>query len=272
MFIVWGTKIKRKVLGRVADFCPICHKARAHVLRRIGEASHVYYISFGQGTLLGHETECETCHVRRETEEQQYAAISRDKFGDVNALLAETHPDFERYFAERLAREAKLAAGTLSDEEREEMLWEPFVLIGSMLEANRAEPESSPLARKIGWTTLAVGAVLVAAAIYRPRPTPETYENFLVALAAVLAIGLVASFALMFFRSPWFMKHRVRPMLVRALLPLKPTLAELEETIDSCRQSELRIGKKIKPNKLHAWLEEASMLVPRRSDGLSSSR
>ena len=67
MFVVWGTKIKRKKVGRVADFCPMCRGLSVFELRRVGEASHVYYISFGQGTLLGYDITCETCATPAET-------------------------------------------------------------------------------------------------------------------------------------------------------------------------------------------------------------
>jgi hypothetical protein len=266
VFIVWGTKIKRRKLARVADFCPICRKARAHILRRIGGAGHVYYISFGQGKLLGHEVECETCHARHEADMRDYAAVSQDPIADVDGLLTETFPNFQEFYAPRLAIEQRIAAGTLQGEDRTDMLREPFFRLDSMLEQNRAEPESSPLGKKVGWATLLVGMAFALAAALHPAKQSELYSNLLAALLVLLGVGIVASLVLLTTRLPWYMKNRLRPQLLRALLPLAPNLPELEETLDFCKQSGLRIGKKIKPSKLWSWLEEARLLAPHQMD------
>jgi hypothetical protein len=266
VFIVWGTKIKRRKLGRVADFCPICRKTRAHTLRRIGGAGHVYYISFGQGKLLGHEVECETCHMHHEADIRDYATVSQDPIADVDGLLTETFPNFQEFYATRLAIEQRIAAGTLQGADRTDMLREPFFRLDSMLELNRAEPESSPLGKKVGWITLLVGMAFCLAAFLRPSTPSDFYRSLLAALLILLGVGIVASLVLLATRHPWYMSNRLRPQLLRALLPLAPTLPELEETLDFCKQSGLRIGKKIRPQKLQSWLEEARMLAPHRMD------
>ncbi len=265
VFIVWGTKIKRKRLGRVAEFCPICRKARAHVIRRIGEASHVYYVSFGQGSLVGHETECETCHLRDGAEIRDYAQVSQNPLSDVDELISETYPNFRESYSDRFAIEAKIAAGTLAGEDRTEALREPFFMLEPMIERNRAEPESSPMGKKVGYFTLFTGLAFVLAVVLAARAdqglTP-VMKNVLAALLVLLGAGMLATFYFLAARHPWFMKNRIRPQLLSALTPLQPTEEELTETLAFCKQSGLRIGKKIKALKLHAWLQERQMLAP----------
>jgi len=265
VFIVWGTKIKRKRLGRVAEFCPICRKPRTHVIRRVGEASHVYYLSFGQGSLLGHETECETCHLRSDANIRDYAAVSQNPIGDVDELLAETYPNFKEAYAGRLAIEAKITAGTLAGEDRTDALREPFFMLEPMIERNRAAPESSPMGKKVGYFTLFAGMAFVLAVVLttgsKRGPSPAV-QNVRTALLVMLGAGMLASLYFLAARHPWFMKNRIRPQLISALTPLQPTEEELTETLNFCKQSGLRIGKKIKAPKLYASLHEIQMLAP----------
>lgn len=41
--IIWGTKVKRRRVGYVADYCAVCHEPRLFELIRVGIAGHLYF-------------------------------------------------------------------------------------------------------------------------------------------------------------------------------------------------------------------------------------
>ncbi|MEE8107296.1 MAG: hypothetical protein V3T86_17305 [Planctomycetota bacterium] len=263
MFIL-GTKIKRKLLGRVADFCPICRKYRAHTLTRVSEVNHIYCVSLGKGSLLDLETKCEVCHFRgpADLQEDEYKAVSQNTVGGVEELIDETNPDLDKTYAPRIALERRIAAGNLGKEERIDELRRPFFLLDPLVEENRRDPEWSPggqIALKIMLGMLVVFLIMGFANV---DVEPEAHDWVLgsFALAFVLSLGVTFYFFLV--RSLWFMKHRLRRQLMRALAPLQPTIDELVDTLDFCRREGLRIGKTIKAPKLYGLLQEARMLAP----------
>jgi hypothetical protein len=79
MFIVWGSRRTERILGYVADFCPVCREARAFRLVRVGLASHVYYISFGAGRHVGHVIRCEECGSSFDTDATRYATFEKQR-------------------------------------------------------------------------------------------------------------------------------------------------------------------------------------------------
>ena len=117
--IIWGTRIKRRRLGRAADFCPICRELRAHRIRRIGLVTHVYYLSIGAGSLVAHEAECEACGATREVDGDQFEAISRRRGAGLDELITETYPGLRDEYAQRLAIEERVASNELTPEERD---------------------------------------------------------------------------------------------------------------------------------------------------------
>jgi len=124
--VVWGTKIRRKKLGWVADYCPICHEFRPFAIHRVGEARHIYYVAFGQGKLLGHEIRCESCGITLDAELQEYRTISRDALGSADELAEETTPDLKERYAERLEAERSARSPGGKPDLRIQFLLEPF--------------------------------------------------------------------------------------------------------------------------------------------------
>lgn len=259
MFVVWGTKIKRKKLGRVADFCPMCRGLRVFELRRVGKASHVYYISFGQGKLLGHEMTCEQCGTPSETEIERYAAVSEDELGDLESILRETHPRLREVEAERLALEQRVKAGALSAEERAQLLREPFSVIEMAVQRQEHARHVTPLARKIGYMTLFLFVCLLAAGGMDAARPDGIAGTLLSATAVLFGVGLVMTLYYLVSRTRHFARDVVLPQLAAMLAPLRPTRDELQEVVQNARTMGLLTGKLVKPHKLYAALEEAEL-------------
>ena len=107
MFIVWGKTIKRQKLGFVADFCAVCRDLRTFQVKRIGSASHLYYISFGQGDLVGYERICGVCSTPVDAVPDTYTGMAKS-FQPASELISETFPNYYTVYRELLERERKV--------------------------------------------------------------------------------------------------------------------------------------------------------------------
>src|SRR5882724_7151949 len=114
MIIIYGTKILRRKLGRVADFCPICRTITACELKSVSKASHLYYITIGGGDLIGHETNCESCGIQLSTKMEKYADVEKDAGCELPKLVTRTYPDITSEIGERLLVEDRLKSGGLT--------------------------------------------------------------------------------------------------------------------------------------------------------------
>src|SRR5438876_12363312 len=91
MFIVWGKKRTERKQGRVADFYPICREIRAFTLIRVGLAGHIYYVSFGEGKLVGYIVRCDTCGVALGVEPTRFATSEKDSRIELEILIRNTN-------------------------------------------------------------------------------------------------------------------------------------------------------------------------------------
>lgn len=128
--IIWGRKTVRRHVGYVADFCPICACARPFAVTRVGSAGHLYFISVGDGTLVGHERACKVCTIALRADPAQYTAMATQPLG-VLELIQQTFPNFKTVHSDRLAFEAAIRANphSLAPEDRQSLLMAPFVLL-----------------------------------------------------------------------------------------------------------------------------------------------
>src|SRR2546423_702000 len=150
MFIVWGTKRIERKKGTVADLCPTCREIRSFQLVRVGLASHVYYLSFGEGKLAGYIIRCDACGVMLNVDPTRYASTAKDSHSGVEVLVRDTFPNFREVCAERLELEERIkrTPGSFSPEERNSLLMEPFTLLNPMVEQRFAN--STEMDRKSG--------------------------------------------------------------------------------------------------------------------------
>jgi hypothetical protein len=246
MLIVHGTKRKVRFLGWVADFCPICRRPRAFKISRIGLASHIYFISFGEGKLAGHIIECDECRTRMVSDESRYATISKPKSVDFAALAAATMPDLPERLGERLLVEKQIAEEphVIDAHVRKNLILEPFGILEVVLVEATKDGTHMDKPSTIG----CLGTILVAAgmgvgAMYVPR---QWQDAFFLTLLVLMGIGTIYTLVQMGFVPRRFVRSQVLPRLARSLRPLQPSEEELADAITRCKQSRLSVGKKVK--------------------------
>lgn len=242
MFIVWGKTIKRQKLGFVADYCSVCRDLRTFQVKRIGSASHVYYISFGEGDLVGYERICGVCSTPFETAPDTYSGMSKDS-RPATELVSETFPNYYKVYDDVIARERKVrdTPSLLTPAERKARMREPFVIIAPL-----AQQKLSSI--QVDWRVVAavfsflpifwaLGAVAkLTNGPYQDDPSP----SFMIAGLALWA-GLIIWQIVMSSRR-YLQKHAVPP-IAAALAPLKPTESEINRVIEELKVAKLKLAR-----------------------------
>lgn len=251
MFIVWGKKIVNRKLGFVGDFCPICRGPRAFELRRIGSASHVYYISFGEGELVGYERVCQDCGTALQAEPGTYASISK-VCAPVPELVKQTFPTMSEALQERLALEERVqhAPALLSQEERRALIRSPFVLLSPKVEKRFSS--STHVDKEVGMSLLAALLLLMFGPALAAAVAPDSSD---IAVLMSLAIGVVLVGWQMALSGRRFMRRQVVPVLARALRPLRPTEEELKTALSELKQLRNKMGTKLELSDLQQGMQ-----------------
>lgn len=255
MFIVWGKKPVTRRLGYVADFCPICRDLRTFTVKRVGLADHIYYVSFGEGRLVGHTRTCTACDIDLNARPEIYKELHARKLPPPQ-LAALTRPGWEQAHAARLAVERDLISpfGKVAPDIRQALIREPFDLLASRIEERFS-------ARQLDWPTATaiVGLVLllgIAAEIANKFPAASD-----VAYAAALIIGFVAIGVQIYGIKGRFFRKKLFPPLGLALRSLKPTAVELEAVLKDMKAQGKKIGKELKLKSLVSGLGRCGVSV-----------
>jgi hypothetical protein len=226
MFIVWGSKVVHRKLGYAADFCYICRCSSVFSVRRIGMAGHVYYISAGEGKLVGFDRTCQKCNI-------VYTA-------DPSAFT-HTFPNFETVWQERLALENRLNQNVslLSLQERKALLAEPFVKLSPGVEARFA---STHLDKEVWYAILgAIAAILLLPPLVKSI-VPDQAEPFLL---TAIAVGLLAVIWQIAISGKRYMRREILPALADALQPLHPLESEISAILADLKNFGHKIGSKL---------------------------
>ncbi len=260
MFIVWGKTIKRQKLGFVADYCAVCRDLRAFQVKRVGSASHVYYISFGEGDLVGYERTCQACNTAFEAVPDTYAGMAKESRPG-NELISETFPNYYTVYRELIERERKVrdTPSLLTPAERRARLREPFRVVAPIVQQKLS---STQVDWRV-WLAFAafvpilwgIGALvrLVAGADNENAVT----RGALVGLA--LGVGLIASQTFTSARR-YVLKSAVPP-LATALAPLRPSEAEISDILKELKQHKLKLGSKLLATDVTEKIEQLRQAV-----------
>lgn len=253
MFIFWGTKTVYRKLGYVADFCPICRSQQAFVLRRIGSAGHLYFISLGQGKLIGHDITCQNCHTTFEADPTLYSTVAEQRPFSLAQLARQTFPNYSSVYAERLEMEQAIRFNPLdlNAPERHYLLREPFLLLSPQL-----EQRTSFL--RLDWPN----ALTLLALVFVPILLLQLLEQLHVpeAVTTWLLLGSIGSILITwhhFTNSARFVQRHLLPQLARTLLPLRPSQREITAVLHELNKQGFRIGKKVKAPALMQALHDA---------------
>lgn len=257
MIIIWGKKTVRRRLGYAADFCPICRAPQAFELSRVGSAGHVYYLSAGQGELVGFERTCQNCGTSMEANPDGYAALERRAL-PLKELARRTFPTLQSALQDRLAFEQRIKSdpGFLSTDERRECLRHPFLLMSERVERRFASTH----------VDLGVGvAILLALGLLGIGPAlihalAPNHDEFGLLLSLLLGAALIGWQVLASGRR--FMRWQIAPHLAGALRPLRPTEREVTAVLRELKQAGYKMGSKLKPADVMVCLKGGSARMP----------
>jgi hypothetical protein len=262
MWIVWGRRKTRRRQGYVADFCCICRAPRAFVLERIGSARHVYFVSAGQGDLVGFLRTCTDCGTLFPAKQETYTGIAKKALA-IGELRKSTYSNFDTALRGRLELEKRIvdAPQSLTAKDRHALIKEPFVA----LSANVAQRFAS------GNIDLGIGLSVLGALALVIFGTPTVGKLFrnapvgVLLLPAAAGIGLVAWQGLSSGRR--FMKCKIYPMLARSLEVLGPNARELQAVLTELKQANLKIASKAKLSDLATFLRSGPSPVGLQGGG-----
>jgi len=253
MFIVWGKKLVYRTLGHAADFCPLCRTIRPFELRRVCLAGHVYYITAGEGKLVGHERTCQTCDTAFEADPGRYTAISKRQT-PLPELIKTSFPTITQVLGERLALEEKIKSTPmlLSAEERHLLIKSPFLLLSPKVEKRFA---STHFDKEVGFAMLGAIALLTAGPALGKAIAPDSAEE---AVLVSLALGVVLVGWQMALCGKRFMQRQIMPVLAGALRPLRPTESELKTVLTELKQLGHKVAKKLPITELQAHITHSA--------------
>lgn len=245
MLIIWGKKYVYRKIGQVADFCSACRDIQSFLLRRVGLAGHVYYITVGEGNFVGHQRICNTCKTIYNANADQYVSVA-DKPLPIETLIRQTNPTLREQIAQRLALDEKLkrTPALLSAAEREQLLYEPFIALAAKVDDRYA---STHLDKEIGY---AFGGFMLALftvpALLNSLSRDNADLGTLIVLVA-MALLLAWQFATAGRR---YLRRQIIPILGDALAPLRPTEKEIRGVLTALKNADRKLGSKLRADDL----------------------
>jgi len=238
MLLIWGTRQTKRKLGFVAENCPRCKAIRTVRVNRIGMTSHLFYVSFGAGQLLGFRAECRTCSGEFAVCPLDYNGFGKDAKAIPESLIPTTNPNLAASAAARAEQARAIAI-------RDPLLRFDASLGDRYRRGNRIDLvtglaflASIAVPLLIGWLS---GALGLAGGL-------KQAVGWLA--LGVFLIGLVGSFVLLYGEPKRFFQRQLRPEIKRALQPLRPEPAELEACVRGLKKFGYRISRFITPGDL----------------------
>ncbi|MBI1371779.1 MAG: hypothetical protein GC159_03335 [Phycisphaera sp.] len=257
MFIVWGSRITRRSVGRIAAFCPICGEVKPFSLKRVGKVGHIYYISFGQGETVGYEGRCETCRAQVWVDPYEYEDTPKDRSLSLDALRSLALPSHAEHMRQLEERERLARRGEISEEDRFDRMLEPFLMVEKMVAPRTGE---TCFDKQSGLGCLFVVAVVFAAiGLATMVEKNDDLAGMIAVIGAIVAVaGALFTLVSLATDVGRFVRKRGVPLIVASLKPLAPRLEELERVIRYLKESRMVVGKKIKARKLYAAIQKAT--------------
>jgi hypothetical protein len=253
MFIVWGTKVRRRRLGYRADFCRLCRRFRPFRVEQIEIVPHIYYIPCGSGTVQGHAKTCQECGTAFEADFQDATECSRARQDDVAQLISRTNPQIEKNWSARLELEQRVKSRKLTKEERESLILEPFLLLNPLLQGRTSEMN---LDKVSGLGCLAT--ILIPFGVFLVGKTRFHAEDSTLGMMAWVLAGLLALFTIGALATDGrrFARSKIIPKLAAALRPLAPSHEEIDQVLARLKQMGWAIGKKVKTDDITSAMQD----------------
>jgi hypothetical protein len=246
MLIVWGTKVRHRTLGYVADLCPACRKPTAHSFHETVHVPHVYYIPTERGKAVGYGIACHSCGLQSAAAPQRYAAMSL-KPARLDVLQRATNPNLHSELAEIKDREERARRGELSAAERIAEMQESLSGLEGMVEKRAAVLHFDAHSGLLALATLSLPWFLIV-----PGVTRQDLAGELLFYAGIGSLGLGLGLLVHALTTDVsrFIRRRLGPQLRDQLQRLRPSPAELDRLIESMKASGWTLGYKLDPQ----WL------------------
>ena len=240
--IIWGTKPVYRKLGYVYDFCPICRQPRSFILERLGMAGHIYYISLADGELVGYQRTCMNCKTFYSSDPSIYKAFSKNNIDPIAKLKSDTFPNFSDFRSERLRLEAIISdsIAKLTEEERKELISEPFFLISPKVEKRFARTYFDKE------VSLSMFFFIVLWLFMPSIADALMLDNIEIPLLTSMVIGICFITWQYLISGRRYMRREILPILVTTLTPLNPKKEEIDSVLSNLNRLGYKIAKKLK--------------------------
>lgn len=259
MAVIWGKKKVERKLGFVAEFCPICREPREFEVSRVGVASHIYFISVGEGKLTGHLGRCQQCGTKIPVDVRKYATFEEKNYTPFEALIQRTFPNFYNAYAERLDIEERLKnREPISLPNRDKWLMEPFEYLIPDVEARFANTKLDRES-KIGCIGTIALLVFLCGGFTMFENSALLRDSTVIGMGFVAIVGLIYTIIQLILAPNRYMKRNIIPRLSKALSPLNPSEQEIERLVLTLKIKGFRIGMKIKTEKLFESIRQQQL-------------
>lgn len=261
MVIVWGKKLTETLLGKVAEFCPICREIRPFQLMEFGTVGHLYFLPLGDPEKLGYMLQCEECGTLLQYTENPYTGLQQDENCGLEDLITTTNPTIREIHAERLALETQLRQSPtfLTSQQRAGLLLEPFVVMELLMAIRYGKKVVPDIHSGLG----CAGTFVLSTIVGIINAMFFSFNDVLPAVALTITIVGTAYTILQLIRSgERQVRENVLPRLARALAPLHPAESELRECLKDCKLSGLAIGSRVSPEQLWKALQHTDEPLP----------
>jgi hypothetical protein len=141
-----------------------------------------------------------------------------------------------------LALETRLRQknSSLTQDERRDLLIEPFSIVNPAVEARYAGAEFDKQSGLGCLATLLLGGGLFFGSIFAKG---RAKDWALLAAAVLGGIGILYTLLQLYFAPKRFVRRKILPNLAKALAPLDPSQEEIASTLERCKSIGMRIGK-----------------------------
>lgn len=255
MFIVSGTKIKKRRVGLVADYCPICQVGQGCDVVEIRAAGHLYGVSLGRGKLVGQEICCRCCKNSWGTEIEAFRDIANKK--DTHLELAElvgiTNPGLPKRIQSIMEVEERMRLGSATTDERRSLLAGPLMPFNAELEQRLSEMHFDGLSAFWMFLTIALPVYIVFSSPFKVM-TSEEINNYI-----GMGVGGVCFAILVYLVATdgsRFCRRVIMPRVVPALANLQPSLSDIKDVLAFLSRRGAAIGKKMKAESLFEAIQK----------------
>jgi hypothetical protein len=230
-------KTKKTPRGFTYDFCSVCRDIKEVELFKIETTTKLYFATLTEsGTLFSICRECRSTWINDSPVFETTLPLEK--------LVSKA--DIYKKYEKRLEVETRVKDDpmNLSSESRKELLLEPFLVMDSMSEWIQKNPAKFDITSGLGclFTIL-----FIALIIFIPTYIPSFKRVFSDIAIYAIAGSIVTSLIIIYNGASRRIKKEIKPKIIQAIKPLRPTKDELREVKNELKAQDCKIVKKIDP-------------------------